>query len=280
MSSIITRIRLMEPNLKGADARLALYIRERPSELIYRSVADVASESGVSEATVVRFARKLGLIGFQDLKLHLAREVIAPIRSIHESIAPEDPPAVVMRKVFGGHIAAMNDTLQVLDPLSIQKAVAALGKARHIYFVGVGTSGPNTLDAYNKFLRLGLSCSAHTDSHLQAMAVGLSSPEDVVLAITHSGNTRDTVYTLELARKRGATTIAVTNFSRSPVTRTADIVLYTASSETKFRAEAVASRVAQVAIVDTLWTLVALRDPKRTTELQNQVERAVIEKQF
>ncbi|MBM3325679.1 MAG: MurR/RpiR family transcriptional regulator [Calditrichaeota bacterium] len=280
MSSIITRIRLMEPNLKGADQRLALYIRERPSELIYRSVADVAQESGVSEATVVRFARKLGLIGFQDLKLHLAREVIAPIRSIHENVAPGDPSAVVMRKVFGGHVAALNDTLQVLDPLSVDKAVSAISNAHHIFFIGVGTSGPNTIDAYNKFLRLGLSCSAHTDSHLQAMAVGLAREDDVIVAVTHSGNTKDPVYTLELAHKRGATTIAITNFSRSPITRTADIVLYTASSETRFRAEAVASRIAQVAIVDTLWTLVAMRDPKRTAELQNCIERAVVEKQF
>lgn len=280
MSSIITRIRLMEPSLKGAEARLAAHILRTPDEMIYRSVAEVSQESGVSEATVVRFARKMGLIGFQDLKLHLAREVISPIRSIHEAIAPEDPPAVVLRKVFGSHVAALNDTLQVLRPQAAAAAVEAIARANHVFFIGVGTSGPNTLDAYNKFFRLGIPCSAHTDSHLQAMAVGVCAKEDVVVAITHSGNTKDPVTTLELARKRGATTIAVTNFSRSPVTRVADIVLFTASSETKFRAEALASRIAQVAIIDTLWTLLALRDPRRTTDLQQQIEQAVVDKQF
>lgn len=280
MSSILTKIRLLEATLKGADAKLAEYIREKPGEMIYRSVADVAEGSGVSEATVVRFARKLGLTGFQDLKLHLAREVISPVRSIHEAISPEDPPAVVLRKVFGSHIAALNDTLQVIDAGSVGKAVEAILKARHVYFIGVGTSGPNTIDAYNKFFRLGIPCSAHTDSHLQAMAAGLTGKNDVVVAISHSGSTKDPVYTLELARKRGATTIAVTNFSRSPITRVADIALHTASSETKFRAEAVASRIAQVAIIDTIWTIIALRDPRRTSDLQQLIEQAVVEKQF
>jgi len=280
MSSILTRIRLLESSLKGADAKLAEYVREHPSEMIYRSVADVAQASSVSEATVVRFARKLGLSGFQDLKLHLAREVISPIRSIHEAISPEDPPAVVLRKVFGSHVAALNDTLQVVDPISIAKAVEAIAKARHVYFIGVGTSGPNTLDAYNKLFRLGIPCSAHTDSHLQAMVIGMTGPEDVVIAITHSGNTKDPVTTLELAHKRGATTIAITNFSRSPISRVADIVLYTASSETRFRAEALASRIAQVAVIDTLWTILAMRDSRRTTELQQQIEQAVVDKQY
>jgi len=158
--------------------------------------------------------------------------------------------------------------------------VEAIAAANHVYFIGVGTSGPNTLDAYNKFFRLGIPCSAHTDSHLQAMVISMVIREDVVIAITHSGGTKDPVYTLELARKRGATTIAITNFSRSPISRIADIVLYTASSETRFRAEALESRIAQVAIVDTLWTMLALRDPKRTTELQQLIEQAVVEKQY
>ncbi|MFN3821877.1 MAG: MurR/RpiR family transcriptional regulator, partial [bacterium] len=161
MTSILTRIKLIESQLKGADARLAAYILERPHEFIYRSVAEVAQESGVSEATIVRFSRKLGLMGFQDLKLHLAREVISPIRTIHETVSTNDPPDIIVRKVFGGHIATLNDTLQILDPLAVQRAAEAIASARHVYFVGVGTSGPNTQDAFNKFFRLGISCSAH-----------------------------------------------------------------------------------------------------------------------
>jgi DNA-binding MurR/RpiR family transcriptional regulator len=270
----------VEPSLKGVEERLAAYIREHPSDLIYKSLADVSQDAGVSEASVIRFTRKLGLIGFQDLKLHLSREVVSPTDSIHEEIHPEDPPSAVLRKVFGSHAAALSDTLKVLDAASIQKAVESLQKAHHVYFVGVGTSGPNTIDAYNKFFRLGIPCSAHTDSHLQAMAISLCGPDDVVVAITHSGNTRDTVGTLDLARSRGATTIAITNYSRSPVTKIADIVLFTASSETKFRAEAMASRIAQVGIIDTLWTALALLNASRTTELQTMIEESVMTKQF
>ncbi len=280
MPSILTRIRLMEPKLKGAEAKLASYIRDHPSEMIYRSVAEVSLESHVSEATVVRFARKLGLIGFQDLKLHLSREVISPIRSIHEEIGAEDSYSEILHKVFGSHVAALNDTLQVIEPNCLTRAVEAIRNAHHVYFVGVGTSGPNTLDAYNKFFRLGISCSAHTDSHLQAMAISICQENDVVIAITHSGNTKDPINTLELARKRGATTIAITNFSRSPISKVADILLFTASSETKFRAEALASRIAQVAIIDTLWTIVAMSETNRTSTLQSIIEQAVAIKQY
>ncbi len=280
MPSILTRIRLIEPNLKGAEAKLATYIMGHPAEMIYRSVAEVAQESDVSEATVVRFARKLGLIGFQDLKLHLSREIISPIRSIHEEIRSEDTHVEILRKVFGSHVAALNDTLQVIEPKNLTNAVEAICKAHHVYFVGVGTSGPNTIDAYNKFFRLGISCSAHTDSHLQAMAVSICQGDDVVVAITHSGNTKDPLTTLQLARQRGAKTIAITNFSRSPISKVADIVLFTASSETKFRAEALASRIAQVAIIDTLWTVVAMTNTGQTGSLQSIIEQAVVDKQY
>lgn len=280
MGSILTKIQALRQSIKGADSLLANYLVEHPDQIIYKSVAEVAQESGVSEATVIRFARKLGLTGYQDLKLHLAHEVISPMRSIHEAITTDDTPETLLSKVFGSHIATLNDTLQVVDAKALAKAADAIAKARHVYFVGVGTSGPNTLDAYNKFFRLGVPCSAHTDSHLQAMVVALAGPQDVVVAITHSGNTKDPAATLTLARKAGATTIAITNFSRSPITRIANIVLHTASMETRFRAEAVASRIAQVAIIDTLWTMIALRDQRRTADLQERIEDAVADKQF
>ena len=166
---ILTQIDLATNDLSRVEKKLASFIAHHAKDILYLSLAEVATQSGVSEATVIRFARKLGLKGFQDLKLHLAHEVLSGPESIQEDVHPSDSPEDIFSKVFVEHRQTLDDTLKVLDKKQIAQAVRLLSSAREIVFVGVGTSGPNTIDAYNKFFRAGFRCTCFTDSHLQVM---------------------------------------------------------------------------------------------------------------
>lgn len=280
MTGTYTKIRTTLPSLRGADKRVAQYVIDNPQEIIYQSLNEVALKSGVSEPAVIRFSRKIGLRGFQDLKLHLSRDFVAPMRMIHEEIEVTDEIQSMVRKVFGSNIQTLQDTLEVLDVKEIERAVTAIKKARKILFIGVGTSGPNTNDAFHKFFRLGFNCNCYTDSHLQIMAASLLSPEDVVVAISHSGSTKDPIETLEVARECGAITIVITNNSISPIIKYADIVLNTASRETRFRSEAMASRIAQSVIIETLYTIVSMHNLDLATRLQERIDKYIVMKQL
>jgi len=277
---ILAKIDLTSSDFSKAEKKLARYITSAAKEMLYLSLAEVAMQSGVSEATVIRFARKLGLKGFQDLKLHLAHEVMSGPETIQEDVRQGNTPMEIFAKVFTEHRQTLEDTIKVLDSRQITKAVGMLSKAREIVFVGVGTSGPNTEDAYNKFFRAGFRCSVFTDSHLQVMKASLMGQEDVLVVISHSGSTKDPIETVEVAKATGAKTIAITNYSKSPLTKAVDVVLHTASPEVKYRSEAMASRIAQVAIVDALLTCLAFQNLDRVEMCQVRIDRAIAGKQI
>jgi len=270
----------MEPSFKPAEQKLAAFIREHPNELIYLSVNEIASAGGVNEATVIRFARKLGMTGFQELKLHLAREVLTPLHSLHEEVHPEDTTEAILRKVFGSHQEALQDTLQALDPKALEKAAAAIQSARRIFMAAVGPSIPGAIDAFFKFQRLGLDCRYCIDSYNQTITANLVESGDLILVLTQTGQSRDLFAFVEKSRKRGAVIVTITNFSRSPLTRISDILLYAISPKTILKPSGVVSRVAQLAVVDSLWTVIASKSLDRALEIQQNIETDLTEKRL
>jgi RpiR family transcriptional regulator, carbohydrate utilization regulator len=276
----LIRLRGLYPSLKAALRKVADLVLKKPEMAIYASVNEVAAAAGVSEATVMRFCRTLGFRGFQDFKIALAREMVSPLQRLHEEVEEGDNPDAIVRKVFQANVNALQDTLEVLDMKAMQDAARLMLAARQIILIGVGTSGPIVTDAANKLFRLGLKVAAQTDAHLMMMAAALLSAADVLLAVSHSGSTRDPVETARVAKDAGAKVICITNNSLSPLTRVADVVLVTASRETRFRQEAMASRLCQTSIIDSLYTLVALARCEEALENLSKIENVIVTKQY
>lgn len=276
----LIRLRGLYPSLKAAVRKVADVLLTRPEMAIYASVNEVAAAAGVSEATVMRLTRILGFRGFQDFKIALARELVSPLQRLHEEVAEGDDAATVVRKVFEANLAALQDTLAVLNLAAMEEAARLLLAAERLLLIGVGTSGPVVTDAANKFFRLGLTVLCHTDAHLMMMAAALLTPRDVLLAVSHSGSTRDPVETAQTARGAGAKVICITNNSLSPLTKEAQVVLVTASRETRFRQEAMASRLCQTSIIDSLYTLMALARPQQALDSLGKIEQVIVTKQY
>ena len=276
----LIRLRGLYPSLKAALKKVADVTLARPELAIYSSVNEVAAAAGVSEATVMRLCRFLGFRGFQDFKIALARELVNPLQRLHEEVAEGDDTATIVEKVFQANIAALQDTLTVLDMEAMAKASQWLLVARAVLLLGVGTSGPIVTDAANKFFRLGLLVQAITDAHLMMMAAALLTPRDVLVAVSHSGSTMDTAEAAKTAKNAGAQVICITNNSLSPLTKTADVILVTASRETRFRQEAMASRLCQTSILDSLYTLMALARPEAALGNLAKIENVIVTKQY
>ena len=280
LTGCLIRIRSAYADLYSAEKKVADFILANSHEIMHLSVTEIAAKSGASEATVVRFCRSLGYGGYQDFKLTLARDTVSPIKSIHEDLEKSDDISTITHKVFQNNIQALTDTLAVLDMKEMEKAVDAISKAGKVLIIGVGTSAPNVQDAYNKFFRIGLNCSCQTDSHLQVMEAALLNKGDVLIAISHSGSTKDPIETLLAAKKRGAVTICITNNSLSPITKEAHISLLTASRETRFKSEALASRIAQTSIINALLMALSLQRFNKTLKFAKQIEEAIVIKQY
>ena len=276
----LLRIKSASEIFKPAEKSVAEFVLANPQQVMHMSISEAARDIGVGESTVIRFCRSLGYKGYQEFKLRLAQDLVEPVEFIHENISFQDSTADLSQKVFQTNIQAVADTMKALDPQMVEVAAKKLSDAARIDIYGVGYSSFTALDAKLKFVRLGLIADAYGDAHLQAMAAASLKKNDVAIGISHSGSTKDVVDALVLARKTGASTIAITNFSPSPITRASDVVLLTASPESPLGGEVLTSRIAQLCVLDVLSVALAVTLGDGCLDLIRKTSEAVKKKRY
>jgi len=274
------RIQGTYSSLRTAEQRVADFILKHAEELIYLTVTELAERTQTSESTVVRLCQKIGYKGYQEFKIMLARDLVGPTETVYEEIDKGDSLSALKNKIFQANAQALKDTIEVLSDDELVRAVAALATARRVEIYGIGGSAPLALDAYHKFMKLGISCVWLSDSDLMAMSSALLGTGDVVLGISHTGASRDVCDAMENALNAGATTICITHRSTSPITKVADIKLYTAAKQTAFRSDASSSRIAQLTIIDTLYVGIALSDYDRSLKMIGKTREAIASKRY
>lgn len=257
------RIRALLPSLRPAEQRVAEHILSDPGGAPNLTITELAHACGTSETTVIRFCRAIGFDGYPGLRLALAadagREAGTEGAEVGGDIAPNDELAEVVRKVSWHEARAIEDTANQIDVDALQQVVDAVAEAGRIDVYGVGASAFVALDLQQKLYRIGRHAFAWSDTHVMLTSAALLEGGDVAVAISHSGETDDTIDALTQARNRGAKTVALTNFPRSRISAVADYVLSTAARETTFRSGATASRIAQLSIIDFVFVGVAQR---------------------
>ena len=258
-SALSFRIRSMIPELSKSEAAVAEYIAANPEEVINLSVSALADCCGVSEPTVVRACRNLGFSGYQACKIALIQSTSTTVQFAGEEVTVEDSMPAAIQKVFGAAADAVFLTRNSLDPAVMEKAAETLLKAKRIYIFGVGGSAAVAADVQHKFLRLGLDAQALSDVNLQTMTAAFAGKQDVVFAISHSGSSKVVVDNTQLAKSNGAFVISLSSMGKSPLTELADITLHTAANETRYRIVAISSRIAELTIVDTLYSYMSFR---------------------
>ncbi len=259
---MLDRIQASLSTLPTAEQRVAKLVLKDPRRFASLPVGDLAQLSHVSKPTVLRFCRSMGYDGLTDFKLKLAGTISEGVPYIHRSVDAADKVPDVAVKVIDNAVAAFLKYRNELSSLSIGKAVDALQHAYEnrgrIEIYGVGNSGVVAMDAQHKFFRLGVNTLAYSDGHMQVMSAALLKPGDVALIISNSGRTRDLIDATDIARKHGATTIAITA-TRSPLALTSDIHLAADHTERYDQDIPMTSRLVHLLMIDILATCLALR---------------------
>jgi DNA-binding MurR/RpiR family transcriptional regulator len=276
-STVTAQLRAQLQSLSPSGHRLGQVVLDDPLAIIHMTVTDFAERTGTSIATVVRFCQDIGLRGFADLKIRLAAESIPADRGLVEDVTKSDDPATVLGKVFRSTAAALTEAAGTIDPKAFTKAVELVRRADHVLFVGVGTSAPLAQDAAYRFRSAGIPAEAPHDAHVQHVAARLLRKGAVCFALSHTGQTRETLAAVTAANTAQASTIAVTSFFRSPLTKLVDVALVAGSRETDFRVEAMTSRIAHTAVLDALFVAVCLRDMERTRRAQQLTAETLTE---
>src|SRR3984957_17094947 len=257
--SVGPRIRMMKPHLTPREAKVVDSVMVRRDFTHETALKEVADEAGVSEAMVIKIAKKLGFSGYRDFRQNVVDYVRVSDPEMREELSPADSPREIVNKVFGASKQALEETLAIADIEAYDRAADFIAGARQRDFYGVGGSAQIAHDVAHKFLRIGVRASVYDDAHMMAMSASLLRPEDVAIGFSHSGATLVTVEALQIARKSGARTIAITNYLGSPIAELADVVLCSTARGSPLLGENAAARIAQLNILDAIFVLVAQR---------------------
>ncbi|MEU7904904.1 MurR/RpiR family transcriptional regulator [Actinoplanes sp. NPDC049118] len=265
------RVRGLLPSLSPAERRVAQVVIDEAATAARLTITDLAERAGSSETTVIRFCRALGFAGYSELRLTLAREAgrayeaaTADDEPVGSDISESDDLAQVVKKIAFADARAVEETATQIDIAVLKQVVDLVAGARRVDIYGVGASAFVASDFQQKLHRIGRVAFAWSDTHLALTSAALLDGRDVAFGISHTGTTSDTIDAFTEAGRRGARTVALTNFPKAPITRVADLVLTTAARETTFRSGAMASRLAQLTVIDCVFVGVAQRTYQET----------------
>lgn len=279
MKSIILQIREKYDNMGRGERKIADLITSNPHVILPLSITQLSELAGCGTATLVRFAKRLGLNGYQDLKIAIAQE-ISTLSNEKDQISPDDSCYFMFTKRLRDIQVALQKTRLVLSPVAMENAAKKIMNAKRIVIFGLGNSAAIAHDAQHKFLRVGLNATSCSDNHLQSIIASHLDEECVAIGISHSGRSVDIVQALKLAHINGATTICITNHDTSPITEVSDICLFTKSEETQHSILAMSSRIAQLTILDAIYTYIVANTSSGAIEAILNTETALTEKKY
>ena len=253
------RLEQAKRNFTKSELKIYDYIYKNPAQVLYHSLTELAEACNVGEATVLRLFRKIGYKGFQSFKFSLAKEV--------DTLGEEDSNSYISR-VRNSMLRTLEDSSAVIDEVQLERAVDMIDSAKDTVVFGVGSSSIAGLDMQNRLLRIGKNIEVVSDPHSQVMRTASMGEDTVVVAISITGSTRDTVDSVKAAKDKGARIIAITNYTKSPLTKFSECVLLSSAKESPLDSGSLVSKVAQLFVIDLICTALSIRNSERAERIR------------
>lgn len=266
--------------LTTAERKVADYVVAHQRDTQFMSISDLAEACGVAEATVSRFCRRLKYKGYNAFKLAVANAAAQHTGELFLSgeISPDDPVPDLCQKLYGAEVDALAQTLSMVRPENVVAAADILCRSKRVLCMGQGGSMIMAAEAAHLFSTAMPGFTAIIDSHLQLIAAATLTEEDSILFFSYSGATRDLMDLLDVARDRHCKVILVTHYPRSPAAAQADVILQCGANENPLQLGSVPARIAQLFLVDILFTEVCRRSEGSAKQVRERVADALSSK--
>ena len=269
-------------SLTRSGKKLANYILANTVAVQYLSINSLAENSGVSEASITRFCRKMGLSGYNDLKIALAKSGrttdLGDSCHTPEAIDSGDDLSAISQKLSDSYLAAFRETREQLNPDTFYQAVDLLCRSRHVFCFGQGASMVMAMEAWARFSVVTSTFSHIPDSHMQVITTALATSEDAILFFSYSGSTRDLQEVLHLAKERSIPVILITHFPNSPAAELADVVLLCGYNESPLQSGSISAKMGQLFLIDCLFYAYCGRNLEKSAAARISVSEAVSRK--
>lgn len=276
-TSILSLIRTRYGTFSASQKQVADFVLKQPDRVMISSMFDLATACNVSEPTIMRFLRKLGYESYQMFRVGIAQELGSGSNQnlYSEEIQTDDTADVIIRKVMAVTAQSLSDSVQIIDPAVVTRAVDHILAANRVFIIGVGSSCAQALDLSHKLQRLGIFATHCNDAHMINIMASNLTGADMVFAFSHSGESREILDGIQFARQNGAHIVSVTSYPHSSIVSISDDVIFSSSHEMKYRSDAMTSRIIQMAIIDTIYVCIAMRLGPVAEQCVNRTRSAV-----
>lgn len=284
-----TMIESLYTTLSQCEKRIAKYILNNGEKTYNLSIQQLAIECSASEASIIRFCKKIGFSGFKDLKLSLASEKAINDENkdetdVYSEIITEDSPETIMRKLNAITIKNLTDNMDIIDYVELEKAINLIQDTKdrkgNTYIVATGGSGVVARDFQLKLMRLGINSIMYENSHLMLESLVSSCKDDVAVIFSTLGKSKEILDFVEVLNKNNTKVISITQYNKSKLTQMSDITILTANVENNLRLGSMVSRIIQLSIVDTIFTTLSMRCYEKQSVRLDNVKNIFKEKGF
>lgn len=281
MTDCILKLQELMDTFSPAEQRVASYFLNNRIQLASTPIQEVARSCHTSQTTVVRLCKLAGYKGFKDFLLALSASLAVkkenPLTLTYTDVQAGSDLYHIMEDMTRRNINGLQSTMQVLNYDQLDKAVQAIHKAKRVDFYGMGMSALVALDAQHKFLRINKMSLTTLDPHVQVVSASSLQEGDAAVFFSYSGETTDTLATMQVAKQGGATAISVTKYAPNTLSERCDINLHVATPEVAVRTGATSSRIAMLHIVDLLFSAVTSLEYK---EAKTVLDRSLVAASF
>ncbi|MGX7149486.1 MurR/RpiR family transcriptional regulator [Enterococcus ureasiticus] len=262
------RIISMLDVMPNSERKIGKAILDNPSKVIEMTASELSAEAGTSPASVIRFCKKIDVPSFTQLKIRLSAEIEMPVYEGYSDITANESVNEIKSKLLGNAYQSMQETVALLNEQRVETIVDLLVKAPIIYVFGIGASYLVAENIAQKWNRIGKTVVCVQDSHV-LVTILVSAPKDAVFfCVSHSGETKEVLRLLDVAKKHQLKTIGLSQFGNNTLTNQAEYSLQTVrSNEAVLRSAATTSLHDQFIVVDVLFYAYASRNFDRTFEI-------------
>jgi RpiR family transcriptional regulator, carbohydrate utilization regulator len=273
-SPILSEIAAAIPSLRKSEVKVAEYVLSSPQQVMHMRIVDLAQEARVSEPTIVRFCRGIGCNSFQEFKVRIAQEMAITNNIGQFAIADDDSIENICSKIADTTIQRLHQVKSQLKANQVGAAANAISMATRVEFYGYGASGAVATDAQHKFFRLHVATAAYSDPHMQAMSAVTLGPDDVVVAISQSGRTKDLLHSIALAQQYGARVVSLAP-ANTAVSLASDFPIHINIEEDTEQFTPMTSRIAHLMVIDMLAVAVTQRRGPEFARHLNAIKRSI-----
>lgn len=274
-TSILETVHNAYYQLTVSERRIADYVLANYSKIQFMSISELAEACAVSEATISRFCKSIGIRGFNQFKIGLAGYMALVLPGKENTNLDLNNLEARIRMSSGLIQDAVNQTIDMADLQQIRAAVDILVSANHVLCIGSGGSMILASECAHHFTLVSHKFFDVSDSHRQMAVAATMGPSDAIILFSYSGATTNGIDMLQLAKELGIKTILITRFQKSPAAKLADVVLCCGSSEGPYQVGSVPAAVAQLFLVDILFQEYCHRDQGGCAENIHRVASAL-----